>query len=162
MRFGHNYWRTHQSMNSLEVFHLHGISCPEFDKHRNTEDEIAVIRCQYGLVFRQGPHAAPACCNGPSIDEVRGWHGWWSRRLEHRGCDSNSNLINESYVCTLGAQKLIQTNHVDQKGESHTMEHRHCMCTDYGTTQVTTSMPRQAREAEPVAIRKNDWLWERD
>lgn len=94
----HNHYRTYQSVNRFEVLHLRGVSRPKFDKHRNTEDEIAVTGCQYGLAFQQGElsvAASPPGCNGPCVDEIRGWNGWWSRRLEHRGGDPDSGLVNE-------------------------------------------------------------------
>lgn len=36
-------------MNCFEVFHFPGVSCPKFDEHGNTEDEIAVTGCQYPI-----------------------------------------------------------------------------------------------------------------
>ena len=131
-------------MNCFEVFHLRGVLCPKFDEHWNAEYEITVAGCQYEAVL-QGElamFASPLRCSGTCIDEIRSWNGRWNGWLEHRGGDSDSSLVNESDLCGLGARNSEQTNHVYQQGEPHTMEHRHRMCTDNDTAEVTAPVPR--------------------
>ena len=61
---------------------------------------------------RTGGACFTSLCNGPCIDEIRSWNGWRNGRLEHRGDDPNSSLVNESHLCKPGARDWGRTMYI--------------------------------------------------
>ena len=49
-----------------------------------------------------------------------------------------------------------------EKGQPHDVEYWQGMCTDDGTANVAVTVPRQAGETDPIVVREDDRLWERD